>query len=153
MPSPTGPHSQTHELLLSRIQARTARIGIIGLGYVGLPLTLLFTEAGFPVTGFDIDPEKVKALNNGRSYIYRIPETEIAAAAAKGFWATDEYSHIKDMDAIIICVPTPLNENHEPDLSYIGHGNAIAPHVRPDSSWCWRAQPILEQPKRSWCPL
>src|SRR5882757_10460251 len=88
--------------LNTKIQARTAKIGIIGLGYVGLPLALLFTEAGFPVTGFDIDPEKVKALNNGRSYIYRIPETEIAAAAAKGFWATDEYNHSGDMDALII---------------------------------------------------
>ena len=131
MPSPTGPHSQAVAQLLGRIQARTAKIGIIGLGYVGLPLALLFNEAGFPVTGFDIDPEKVKALNNGRSYIYRIPQTEIAAAAAKGFWATDEYAHAKEMDAIIICVPTPLNEYHEPDLSYIqATAEAIAPHVR-----------------------
>src|SRR6476469_5393522 len=131
MPSPTGNHPQTLEQTLGRVQARTAKIGIIGLGYVGLPLALLFNEAGFPVTGFDIDPEKVKALNNGRSYIYRIPETQIAAAAAKGFWATDEYTHAKDMDAIIICVPTPLNEYHEPDLSYIREtAKAIAPHVR-----------------------
>jgi UDP-N-acetyl-D-glucosamine dehydrogenase len=129
MSSPT-PRSKTLDQLLERIKARTAKIGIIGLGYVGLPLTLLFTEAGFAVTGFDIDPEKVKALNNGRSYIYRIPETEIAAAAAKGFWATDEYTHVKDMDAVIICVPTPLNEYHEPDLSYIREtAKAIAPHV------------------------
>jgi UDP-N-acetyl-D-glucosamine dehydrogenase len=118
--------------LLGRIQARTAKVGIIGLGYVGLPLALLFNEAGFPVTGFDIDPEKVKALNNGRSYIYRIPQTEIATAAAKGFWATDEYAHASEMDAIIICVPTPLNEYHEPDLSYIqATAEAIGPHVRP----------------------
>src|SRR6476469_9552631 len=130
MPSPTGNRPQSLEQRLGRIQARTAKIGIIGLGYVGLPLALLFNEAGFPVTGFDIDPEKVKALNNGRSYIYRIPKTEIAAAAAKGFWATDEYSHAKDMDALIICVPTPLNEYHEPDLSYIREtAKAIAPHV------------------------
>src|SRR6476619_2451829 len=132
MPPTTGSRSQAHEALLGRIQAHTAKIGIIGLGYVGLPLALLFNEAGFPVTGFDIDPEKVKALNNGRSYIYRIPQTEIAAAAAKGFWATDEYSHAKDMDALIICVPTPLNEYHEPDLSYIREtAKAIAPHVHP----------------------
>src|SRR6478609_8088025 len=131
MPPTTGSRSQAHEALLGRIQAHTAKIGIIGLGYVGLPLALLFNEAGFPVTGFDIDPEKVKALNNGRSYIYRIPQTEIAAAAAKGFWATDEYTHANDMDAIIICVPTPLNEYHEPDLSYIRDtAKAIAPHVR-----------------------
>src|SRR5215471_6051583 len=131
MQSPTGPRSQAVEQLLGRIQARTAKVGIIGLGYVGLPLALLFNEAGFPVTGFDIDPEKVKALNNGRSYIYRIPQTEIATAAARGFWATDEYAHANEMDAIIICVPTPLNEYHEPDLSYIRDtAKAIAPHVR-----------------------
>jgi UDP-N-acetyl-D-glucosamine dehydrogenase len=131
MQSPTGPRSQAVEQLLGRIQARTAKVGIIGLGYVGLPLALLFNEAGFPVTGFDIDPEKVKALNNGRSYIFRIPQTEIATAAARGFWATDEYAHAKEMDAIIICVPTPLNEYHEPDLSYIqATAEAIAPHVR-----------------------
>ncbi len=131
MSSHAQSRNQALEQLLGRIQARTAKIGIIGLGYVGLPLALLFNEAGFPVTGFDIDPEKVKALNNGRSYIYRIPQTEIAAAAAKGFWATDEYAHAKEMDAIIICVPTPLNEYHEPDLSYIRDtAKAIAPHVR-----------------------
>jgi UDP-N-acetyl-D-glucosamine dehydrogenase len=123
--------AQPSDHVLSRIEARTAKIGIIGLGYVGLPLTLLFNEAGFPVTGFDIDAEKVKALNNGRSYIYRIPQTEIAAATAKGFWATDEYAHAREMDALIICVPTPLNEYHEPDLSYIREtARAIAPHVR-----------------------
>ena len=117
--------------MLARIQGRTAKVGIIGLGYVGLPLALLFNEAGFPVTGFDIDPEKVKALNNGRSYIYRIPQTEIAAATGKGFLATDDYAHVKEMDAIIICVPTPLNEYHEPDLSFIREtAKAIAPHVR-----------------------
>src|SRR4051812_5389571 len=132
MPSTTGSRSQALESLLGRIHAHTAKIGIIGLGYVGLPLALLFNEAGFPVTGFDIDPEKVKALNNGRSYIYRIPPTEVAAATAKGFWATDEYAHAREMDAIIICVPTPLNEYHEPDLSYIREtAGAIAPHVRP----------------------
>lgn len=131
MSSQAQPRSQTLDQLRSRIQSRTAKIGIIGLGYVGLPLALLFNEAGFPVTGFDIDPEKVKALNNGRSYIYRIPQTEIAAAGAKGFWATDEYTHAKDMDTLIICVPTPLNEYHEPDLSYIREtAKAIAPHVR-----------------------
>jgi len=131
MASSTGNRSKTLDQTLARIQSRTAKIGIIGLGYVGLPLALLFNEAGFPVTGFDIDPEKVKALNNGRSYIYRIPQTEIAAAAAKGFWATDEYNHAHEMDAIIICVPTPLNEYHEPDLSYIRDtAKAIAPHVR-----------------------
>src|SRR5262245_58503922 len=98
MTSSTRPPSQTPEQLLGRIQARTAKVGIIGLGYVGLPLALLFNDAGFPVTGFDIDAEKVKALNSGRSYIYRIPKTEVAAAAAKGFRATDDYAHAREID-------------------------------------------------------
>jgi UDP-N-acetyl-D-glucosamine dehydrogenase len=122
--------SDTIEALSSRIHDRTAKVGIIGLGYVGLPLALLFTEAGFPVTGFDIDAQKVEALNNGRSYIFRISKVEIAAAGAKGFRATDKYSDIKEMDAVIICVPTPLNDYHEPDLSYIRDtAKAVAPHV------------------------
>ena len=112
-------HSAGLEELHSRILARTAKVGIIGLGYVGLPLALLFNEERFPVTGFDVDATKVKSLNSNQSYIYRIPQTEIAAARARGFDATDDYRHIAEMDAIIICVPTPLNEYREPDLSYI----------------------------------
>jgi len=101
------------------------------MGYVGLPLALLFSEREFPVTGFDIDASKVNALNNGKSYIYRIPETEIAAARKKSFSATADYSHAAEMDAIIICVPTPLDEYREPDLSYIeATAKAIAPHLR-----------------------
>ncbi|HLJ88566.1 MAG TPA: nucleotide sugar dehydrogenase [Candidatus Angelobacter sp.] len=119
--------------LLSRIQDRTAKIGIVGMGYVGLPLALLFAEQNFPVTGFDIDGEKVKALNAGRSYIYRIPGGEIEQARKRGFAATGDYSHAADMDAIVICVPTPLNEYREPDLSYIrATAEAIAPHLRPN---------------------
>src|SRR5579859_552697 len=130
MSSQAQSRSHSLEQVLARVQARTAKVGIIGLGYVGLPLALLFNEAGFPVTGFDIDPEKVRALNSGRSYIYRIPQTEIAAATGKGFLATDDYSDAREMDAIIICVPTPLNEYHEPDLSFIREtAKAIAPHV------------------------
>jgi len=125
------PLSTTVEQFHSRIQARSAKVGIIGLGYVGLPLALLFNEQRFPVTGFDIDTEKVRALNSNGSYIYRIPRTEIAAARASGFSATDNYSHITEMDAIIICVPTPLDEYREPDLSYIRKtAEAIAPHLR-----------------------
>lgn len=101
------------------------------MGYVGLPLALLFSERDFPVTGFDIDASKVQALNGGKSYIYRIPETEIAAACKNKFSATADYSRVAEMDAIIICVPTPLNEYREPDLSYIeATAEAIAPHLR-----------------------
>jgi UDP-N-acetyl-D-glucosamine dehydrogenase len=106
-------------------------VAVIGLGYVGLPLTLLYTEQKFPVTGFDIDERKVSALNQGTSYIYRIPATEIQQARTQGFAATSDYARITQMDAIIICVPTPLNEYHEPDLSFITNtASAIAPHLR-----------------------
>ena len=117
--------------LKARIASRSARIGIVGMGYVGLPLALLFSEQGFPVTGFDIDPKKVAALNGGGSYIVRIPATEIQSARQRGFSATSDYAAIGGMDAVIICVPTPLDEFHEPDLSYItGTAEAIAPHLR-----------------------
>jgi UDP-N-acetyl-D-glucosamine dehydrogenase len=117
--------------ILTRVETRTAKVGIVGLGYVGLPLTLLFSQERFPVTGFDIDAEKVAALNSSRSYIYRIAPTEIAAARDQGFSATNDYARVAEMDAVIICVPTPLNEYREPDLSYIENtARAIAPYVR-----------------------
>jgi UDP-N-acetyl-D-glucosamine dehydrogenase len=117
--------------LESLIATRGARIGIIGMGYVGLPLTLLFSEQRFRVTGFDVDAKKVSALNSGGSYIVRIPGTEIARAQTAGFRATSAYAEIAQMDAIIICVPTPLDEYHQPDLSYIEQtARAIAPNLR-----------------------
>jgi len=116
---------------IQRIENRAARIGIIGMGYVGLPLALLFSEERFAVTGFDIDARKVSALNAGGSYIVRIPGTEIQAAQKHGFRATSDYSEIENLDVVIICVPTPLNDYHEPDLSYIREtAKAIAPHLR-----------------------
>jgi UDP-N-acetyl-D-glucosamine dehydrogenase len=119
------------ETLQERLASRSARIGIIGLGYVGLPLTLLFSEEKFAVTGFDVDAKKVTSLNSGDSYIVRIPATEIQAAQRSGFRATAEYAEIAQMDVVIICVPTPLTEFHEPDLSYIRQtAEAIAPHLR-----------------------
>jgi len=117
--------------LQHKIEQRQARVAIIGLGYVGLPLALLYSEQRFPVTGFDIDPRKVAALDRGETYIFRIPATEIQQARSRGFTATSDYSQLTRMDAIIICVPTPLNEYHEPDLSYITNtAQAIAPHLR-----------------------
>ncbi len=117
--------------LTAKIATRTAKIGVIGLGYVGLPLALLFTEETFPVTGFDIDSRKVKTLGEGGSYIFRIPAEQIQGALRQGFRATSEYARIAEMDAIIICVPTPLNEYMEPDLSFItSTGRAIAPYLR-----------------------
>ena len=117
--------------LQGRIADRTAKIGVVGMGYVGLPLSLLFSEEGFSVTGFDIDAKKVETLNSGGSYIVRIPSAEIQSARDRGFSATGDYAAIAGMDAIIICVPTPLNEFQEPDLSYItSTAKAIAPHLR-----------------------
>src|SRR6201993_3039825 len=117
--------------LKTRIETRQARVGVMGLGYVGLPLALLYTEAKFRVTGFDIDLHKVATLASGGSYIYRIPPTEIQVARSQGFHATAEFSGLTDMDAIIICVPTPLDEYREPDLSFITNtAKAIAPYLR-----------------------
>jgi UDP-N-acetyl-D-glucosamine dehydrogenase len=116
---------------LARIAARKFHVGIVGMGYVGLPLALLFSEQGFPVTGFDIDAQKVSALNSGSSYIVRIPEAEIQTARRRGFSASADYAAIGAMDAVIICVPTPLDDFLEPDLSFItGTAQAIAPHLR-----------------------
>jgi UDP-N-acetyl-D-glucosamine dehydrogenase len=118
--------------LKNKIEQKQARVAIIGLGYVGLPLALLYTEERFSVTGFDIDARKISTLDQGGSYIFRIPAAEIQAAKKHGFSATAEYSRLTEMDAIIICVPTPLNEYHEPDLSFITDtAKSIAPHLRP----------------------
>ena len=117
--------------LKNKIEQKQARVAVIGLGYVGLPLALLYTEQNFSVTGFDIDARKVSILDQGGSYIFRIPATDIQAAKKGGFSATAEYSRLTEMDAIIICVPTPLNEYHEPDLSFITDtAKSIAPYLR-----------------------
>src|SRR3984893_13087724 len=96
---------------MKRMETRTAKVGVIGLGYVGLPLSLLLSEAGFKVTGFDIDAKKVTDLEAGRSYIFRIAAAEIQSARKQGLTATTDFSHLSDQDAIIMCVPTPLTEH------------------------------------------
>lgn len=114
----------------NKMESHEAHIGIVGMGYVGLPLALLFSEAGFRVTGFDIATDKVETLNAGGSYIVRILPEEIQKAQKAGFRATSDYGEIDRMDAVIICVPTPLDEHHEPDLSYVtGTVEALAPHI------------------------
>ncbi len=107
------------------------KIGIIGLGYVGLPLSLQFARSGVDVTGLDVDDRKNTALTAGKSYIEHIPATAIQEQVNAGrFRATTDFSTIKKLDAVIICVPTPLNKNREPDISYIiKSGEAILPHV------------------------
>jgi UDP-N-acetyl-D-glucosamine dehydrogenase len=108
------------ETLSEHIAARTARVGVIGLGYVGLPLALLFEEAGFPVTGFDVDPAKTEALRRGESYIRHIGAQRVGKAFASGrIEATTDFDRLAECDAILVCVPTPLGRHREPDLSYI----------------------------------
>jgi UDP-N-acetyl-D-glucosamine dehydrogenase len=116
----------------NRFRDRTARIGVIGLGYVGLPLAEAFALAGFSVTGFDIDGDKVRQLNEGRTYIRHISDARIGAIVGSGkFRASADYADIGDMEAILICVPTPLTRFREPDLKFvISTGEAIAPHLR-----------------------
>lgn len=117
--------------LLNRLNNREAQIGILGLGYVGLPLMLRFSEVGYPVLGFDIDAAKVEALMAGRSYIEHIRAEAIATAVERGFNATTDFSRARGCDALILCVPTPLNRYREPDLSYvIDTTEAIVPHLR-----------------------
>jgi UDP-N-acetyl-D-glucosamine dehydrogenase len=119
--------------LMDRIQAKEAAVGIIGMGYVGLPLVREFCRAGFDVVGFDIDPLKIEKLNAGRSYIKHIPSDLIGRLVESGrFRATTDFAHLKDVDAVIICVPTPLNPHREPDLSAVlGTTRTIAEHLRP----------------------
>jgi UDP-N-acetyl-D-glucosamine dehydrogenase len=107
------------------------KIAIVGLGYVGLPLALQFARSGVNVLGLDIDPEKIKAINSGRSYIKHIEGSAIAdQITKKAFFSSTDFSEIKNVDAVIICVPTPLNKNREPDISYIiKTGESMAPHL------------------------
>jgi len=118
--------------LLEKIEAREANIGIIGLGYVGLPLGMTFAEAGFAVTAFDVDERKVQSLQNGESYIKHIPNDALEALTVSGkLRATMDFSKARGMDCLIICVPTPLTRAREPDVSYIVRSaEALVPAVR-----------------------
>src|SRR5690606_2652271 len=111
---------------------KKALIGIYGLGYVGLPLALRFTAEGFNVLGFDVDETKIKKLELGQSYIQHIPTEHVQKPVQAGLLkATSDFAKTKDVDAIIICVPTPLNKYREPDISYIVKTiEACLPHLR-----------------------
>jgi len=127
--------TQTHTLssgFTAKVQNGTANVGVIGLGYVGLPLGLLFARNGLPTTGFDIDPAKVEKLAKGESYIRHIPGSAIREAVAKGsFRATTDFALLEQMDAILICVPTPLDAHREPDLSFVRNTTeSIRAHLR-----------------------
>jgi UDP-N-acetyl-D-mannosaminuronate dehydrogenase len=117
--------------LLARIQSRTATVGIIGLGYVGLPLARAFARSGFRVLGFDIDHHKVDKLNAGRSYIKQIPDDTVREMRANRFEATDQFQRLGEADCVLICVPTPLTDAREPDLSFVVNStHAIAGQLR-----------------------
>src|SRR5437868_3811164 len=108
------------------------KVAIVGLGYVGLPLCLQFAKSGVPVLGLDIDPIKIKKINAGQSYIKHIAGEAIVQQVSAGqLVASTDFGGIKQVDAVVICVPTPLNKNREPDISYIVEsGKAIEPHLR-----------------------
>ncbi|MFH1625431.1 MAG: nucleotide sugar dehydrogenase [Pseudomonadota bacterium] len=120
------------EELFSKIKARTAKVAVIGVGYVGLPLAVEFAKEGFSVTGIDIDPEKVDAINDGRSYIRDVEKEDLRPLVqSERLRATSDYSFLKEIDAISICVPTPLNKTKDPDLSFILNAtHEISKHIR-----------------------
>ena len=117
--------------LETKLQNHQAVIGIVGLGYVGLPLAIRYCDVGYRVVGFDINDDKVAKLNAGESYIGYITDDTIKKIGDDGFEATSDFSRIEEVDAILICVPTPLNSYREPDLSFVtGTVEAIAPYFR-----------------------
>ncbi|VVN06647.1 UDP-N-acetyl-D-glucosamine 6-dehydrogenase [Pseudomonas fluorescens] len=116
---------------VAKFKKKEAIIGIVGLGYVGLPLMLRYNAIGFKVLGIDIDTSKVDALNSGRSYIEHISSEKIALARANGFEATTDFKRVAECDALILCVPTPLNKYREPDMSFVVNTtDAIKPYLR-----------------------
>ncbi len=116
----------------ARIEAREARVGVMGLGYVGLPLAVEFAKAGFRVTGFDLDPEKVRSLAEGRSYIEDVPTEEVAAAREAGrLTATSDFGELSATDVVNVCVPTPLTKAKDPDFSHLAKAvDEIRRHLR-----------------------
>ncbi len=121
------------ERLIAAFTQHTARIGVIGLGYVGLPLVRAFAAKGFAVTGFDVDPDKVAKLSRGESYIRHIDSATIRTLVESGrFQATADFSALKEVDAVLICVPTPLTKQREPDMRFVvSTAETIAKHLKP----------------------
>ena len=119
--------------LLERVRAREAKVGVVGMGYVGLPLSLAFAEAGFPVVGLDVDPRKIAAIGRGESYFRHIESGPLGKAVGEGrLRATADFAQARELDCLVICVPTPLTAAREPDMSYIVNtAESLAPHLRP----------------------
>ena len=132
MQSNTAKDEVCAQALGERLRQKTALIGVIGLGYVGLPICIAAGESGLKVLGFDVDPTKPEALAQGESYLKHIPDERIAPLIASGqLTATTDFNRLSEPDALLICVPTPLTAHLDPDLSFIiSTGNAIAPHLR-----------------------
>jgi len=126
------PKTEIGSTLIEKLEAGEATIGVFGMGYVGQPLALRFAQLGYKVIGFDIDEAKIEALNAGKSHIEHISNTDIAQANRSGMECTTEFGRASEADALIICVPTPLNKYREPDLSYVVNTiDSITPHLRP----------------------
>ena len=118
--------------LVEKIKNKSAKIGVIGLGYVGLPLVIEFCRAGFDVSGFDVDERKISLLSQGKSYIRHIDSAVLAKDLKERFRPTSDFAALREMDCIVVCVPTPLNPNREPDMQYVFNTtHAIARHLRP----------------------
>ena len=120
--------------LIEKIKDGSAKAGVVGLGYVGLPLAVEIAESGLQVTGFDVQQHKVDAINAGKSYILDVPSERVAALVrAKRLSATSDYARVAELDTINVCVPTPLRKTKEPDLSFIVNSiRAMAPHMHRD---------------------
>lgn len=119
--------------LLTKINSKSAKIGVIGMGYVGLPLVIEFCRGGFPVTGFDIDVQKISLLREGKSYIRHIDSSILKNEISGKFHPTDDFALLSEMDCILICVPTPINKNREPDMRYVfDTAKKIAEFLRKD---------------------
>lgn len=123
----------TRQALIEKLRNRSAKVAVVGMGYVGLPLAVVFAEAGFQVTGIDLDSRKVETLNRQESYILDVPTAQVADLVKKGLLkATTDYSVIREMDAVSICVPTPLRQTGDPDLSFIISAvEGLAPYLHP----------------------
>src|SRR5688572_23284693 len=123
--------SGTAERLRAAIAAKTAVVGVVGLGYVGLPPARAFALRGFRVLGFDVDPARVAGLNAGASHLRQTPDAAAAEMRAAGFEATDRFDRLGEPDAVLVCVPTPLTDARDPDLTHVVNAaRAVAGRLR-----------------------